>query len=177
MLIIKGIWKIIRGWLDPVVASKIHFTKNIEELEQFVEKSHIPKELGGDDPWTYRYVEPIPGEDRLLSDKFTRQQMLAERADTIRDYEATTQQWIRDPKLEGVLQQRRSELTERLRSGYWDLDPYLRARTLYDRTGMLREGGKVLYYEVPATAAKLSATPGSTPNGPLPAEQRADDLD
>ena len=25
------IWTIIRGWLDPVVASKVHFAKHLEE--------------------------------------------------------------------------------------------------------------------------------------------------
>ena len=29
----QGIWKIIKGWLDPVVAAKVHFTSSVEDLE------------------------------------------------------------------------------------------------------------------------------------------------
>ena len=172
-----GVWKLIRGWLDPVVAGKVHFTKNVEELAEFVERSHIITELGGDDSWTYQYVEPIAGENKLLSDGVTRQRLLDERAAVVKDYETTTQQWIRDPHSADALQQKRSELTKRLRTGYWELDPYLRARTLYDRTGIIREGGQIQYYGSPNSTTHSEATHNSIQNGPLPPEHRADDLD
>ncbi|KAF6241265.1 hypothetical protein HO173_001060 [Letharia columbiana] len=173
----QGVWKLIRGWLDPVVAGKVHFTKNVEELAEFVERSHIIRELGGDDPWTYQYVEPVAGENKLQSDGVTRQRLLDERAAVVKDYEATTQQWIRDPNSTHALQQRRSELTKRLRTGYWELDPYLRARTLYDRTGIIREGGQIQYYGSPNSATGSNAGHHSIQNGPLPPEHRADELD
>lgn len=160
-----------------MVAGKVHFTKNVEELAEFVERSQIIKELGGGDPWTYQYVEPIAGENKLLSDGVTRQRLLDERAAVVKDYETTTQQWIHDPNSMDALQQRRSELTKRLRIGYWELDPYLRARTLYDRTGVIREGGQIQYNEYANSATGSNATHISTPNGPLPPEHRADDLD
>lgn len=172
-----GIWKIIKGWLDPVVASKVHFTKNVEELEAFVEKSHIPKELGGADPWTYRYVEPKSGENEVMSDDATKHQLLDERAALVGEFEKTTQQWIDDSSSPETLQQKRSELIERLRSGYWELDPYLRARSLYDRTGMIREGGKIQYYEPLNGGTASDAALAPAPNGPLPAGHGADDLD
>lgn len=175
--IFQGVWKLIRGWLDPVVAGKVHFTKNVEELAEFVERSHIIKELGGDDPWTYQYVEPIAGENQLLSDGVTRQRLLDERAAVVKDYESTTQQWIHDPNSTVTLQQKRSELTMRLRTGYWELDPYLRARTLYDRTGIIREGGQIQYYPSPNSTTGSYAIQTSIQNGPLPPEHRADDLD
>ena len=164
-----GVWKLIRGWLDPVVASKIHFTNNVEELAGFVERSHIIKELGGDDPWTYQYVEPINGENKLLSDGVTRQRLLDERAEVVKEYETVTQQWIHDPKSTYASQQKRSELIKRLRAGYWELDPYLRARTLYDRIGVIGEGGHIQMYK--------NATHNSVQNGPLPPEHRTNDLD
>ena len=173
-----GVWKLIRGWLDPVVASKVHFTKNVEELAEFVERSHIIKELGGDDPWTYQYFEPIAGEDKLLSDNATRQRLLDERAAVVKDYESTTQQWIHDANSTDVLQQKRSELTKRLRTGYWELDPYLRARTLYDRTGVIRDGGQIQYYGSPPNSiGGEHVTHTSMQKGPLPPEHQADELD
>ena len=172
-----GVWKLIRGWLDPVVAGKVHFTKNVEELAEFVERSHIIKELGGDDPWTYQYIEPIAGENKQLSDDVTRRRLLDERAVVVKDYETITQQWIHDPNSADALQQKRAELAERLRTGYWELDPFLRARTLYDRTGIIREGGQIQFYGSSNSTTGLNATHTSIQNGPLPPEHRADDLD
>ena len=172
-----GIWRIIRGWLDPVVASKIHFTKNIEELQGFVERSHIPKELGGDDPWSYHYVEPNPDENKQMSDVTKRQQLLDQRVNLVRDYEKTTQQWIQNANSRTALQQKRAELAERLRSTYWELDPYLRAKTLYDRTGMIREGGKIQFYGSPANPTSPGTAHVPIQNGPLPAAHRTADLD
>ena len=162
------------------MASKVHFTKNVEELEQYVDRSHITKELGGNDPWDYEYVEPIPDENKLLADDETRQRLLDERASVVKEFEATTQQWIKESQSREALRQRRAELAERLRSGYWELDPYLRARTLYDRTGMIKEGGKIQFYEKEApkaTVTPLKATPVPTTNGPTPAGHGDDDVD
>lgn len=158
-----------------MVAGKVHFTNSVEELAEFVERSHIIQELGGDDPWTYHYVEPIAGENKLLSDAATRQRLLNERAAVVKDYETTTHQWIHDST--DALQQKRSELTKRLRNGYWELDPYLRARTLYDRTGVIKEGGQIQYYGSPTSSTGSSANHCSIENGPLPPGHQADDLD
>ena len=160
-----------------MVAGKVHFTKNVEELAEFVERSHIIKELGGDDPWTYQYVEPVAGENQLLSDAVTRQRLLDARAAVVKDYETTTQQWIHGPNSTDALQQKRSELSKQLRTGYWELDPYLRARTLYDRTGIIREGGQIQYYGSANGTTGSNVIPDSIQNGPLPPEHRADDLD
>ncbi|KAL8812366.1 MAG: hypothetical protein Q9223_000609 [Gallowayella weberi] len=175
--IFQGIWNIIKGWLDPVVASKVHFTKNLEELEKFVEKSHIIKELGGDDPWEYSYIEPVAGENQTMSDEGTAKRLRDERASAVKEYETITQEWISDSQNRTALQKKRNDLAERLRSGYWQLDPYVRARSLYDRTGLIREGGVIQYYgkpETPNAPKPLIAAPN---NGLSSTEHRADDVD
>lgn len=172
-----GVWNIIKGWLDPVVASKVHFTKNLEELERFVEKSHIIKELGGDDPYEYRYVECNPGENDQMLDENTRQRLVEERAGTVKEYENVTQEWIAESQNRAALQQKRSDLAEQLRSGYWQLDPYVRARSLYDRTGLIREGGLIQFYGEPETPNAPKALAAVPHNGPPPVQHRADDVD
>ncbi|KAL8679751.1 MAG: hypothetical protein Q9186_003967 [Xanthomendoza sp. 1 TL-2023] len=175
--IFQGIWNIIKGWLDPVVASKVHFTKNIEELEHFVEKSHIIKELGGDDPWEYNYIEPSAGENQTMTDESTTKRLLDERASAVKEYETITQEWISDPENRTALQKKRNELAERLRSGYWQLDPYVRARSLYDRTGMIREGGVIQYYGKPETPNAPKPLVAAPNNGLSSTEHGADDVD
>ena len=64
--IFQSVWTIIKGWLDPVVAAKIHFTKHLEDLEQYIPRSQIVKELGGDENWEYHYIEPVSGENDLM---------------------------------------------------------------------------------------------------------------
>ncbi|KAL8675420.1 MAG: hypothetical protein Q9168_000251 [Polycauliona sp. 1 TL-2023] len=177
--IFHSIWNIIKGWLDPVVAKKVHFTKNIAELEQFIEKSHIIKELGGDDPWEYTYVEPSVDENRTMADESTANQLLEERAKVVKEYEDTTQAWIFDSQNRTTLQQKRNELVERLRAGYWQLDPYVRARSLYDRTGMIRasEGGVIEYYGKPETPNGPKPLIASPSKSPLPTEHQGDVVD
>ncbi|KAI9822349.1 MAG: hypothetical protein M1827_000068 [Pycnora praestabilis] len=142
--IFQGIWSIIKGWLDPVVASKVHFTKNVEELERYVSRNHILKELGGDEDWTYRYVEPIANENYLMSDGSAGERLLNEREQKVKEYERATLDWISglDSQYEMAAKRKeRNRLAEDLRVGYWRIDPYTRARTLYDRVGIINDGG------------------------------------
>lgn len=155
-----------------MVAAKVHFTKNVEELSEFISRDHIPTELGGDDPWTYRYEEPIEGENERMNDASTRQRLQTEREAVVREFEDVTREWIHGGREEG--KNRREELAKKLREGYWELDPYVRARSVYDRIGLIGEGGKIHYYDAHPPPAPPSKT---AQNGPLPASPRADDLD
>lgn len=169
-----GIWKVIRGWLDPVVANKVHFTNTVKEMEEFIPIKHIPKDLEGEEDWTYQYVEPAEGENAKLGDTETRDRLLAEREKLYREYEEATLEWIRSgEKGDGnvaEIKARRNAIAEKLRAGYWDLDPYLRARSYYDRTGVLLPGGKLNWYP--------DAKPGEAKDAAAPAvETTGDDVD
>ncbi|KAH8151619.1 uncharacterized protein LAJ45_04241 [Morchella importuna] len=142
--IFQSIWSIIRGWLDPVVASKIHFTKSVEDMEAYIPRSNILKELGGDDDWSYSYVEPVPGEnDAMVKGAEVREVLLRKREGQVREFEQLTKKWV-EGELNGGA---RARVAEELRRGYWELDPYLRARTVYDRTGVFGEGGRLEMYK------------------------------
>ncbi|KAM0249369.1 hypothetical protein ACHAQJ_009085 [Trichoderma viride] len=169
--IFQGIWKIIRGWLDPVVAAKVHFTNNKNELQEFIEPKHILKELGGDEDWDYRYVEPIAGENDLMKDTEARGSLLGAREKLVKEYEDATVQWIHKPGGESKdVTGKRDNLAIQLRENYWKLDPYLRARSLYDRQGILQGIATARWYDAPA--AKAAAVDG---NGSL--ETSINDLD
>lgn len=135
------------------------------------------KELGGDDPFTYQYVEPISGENKLMAEKDTRTRLLKERAAIVKEFESATLEWIKEVPGSDALQQKRNDLAGRLRSGYWEIDPYLRARSIYDRTGMIREGGNIHFYDAPKNGDTAAIPSASIQNGPLSAGHRDDDLD
>lgn len=168
--IFQSIWSIIRGWLDPVVASKIHFTKSVEDMEVFIPRSNIIKELGGDDDWEYTYLEPVTGEnDLIVNGASIRAQLQAKRDEQVKEYEALTRTWIAaGPDDVAKVRNERFRVAALLRDGYWEMDPYVRARTVYDRTGVLGVKGKLDFYSYKKTVA--------TPV-PKVVETSADDID
>lgn len=153
--IFHGIWTIIKGWLDPVVAAKVHFTKDEKELEAFISPECIPKELGGKEEWEYKYVEPIEGENRSVvvgkgeaADAAARAEcdrIQLERRGLVDEYEKETLRWCRNAG-EKQVEARRKELASQLVANYWKMDPFVRARTLLDRIGVIGTGGVVDHY-------------------------------
>ena len=158
------------------MASKIHFTNNKKDLEEFIEPGHIIKELGGNENWEYKYTEPVEGENDKMKDTETRDRLLAERETMVKEFEATTMQWIRNPDGDDVkeIKAKREKLATQLRQDYWKLDPYVRARSLYDRDGSLYDNGKVDWY---SDKTKETEKPAAAPTAAPAAETSADDVD
>lgn len=156
-----GIWSVIKGWLDPVVAAKINFTKNKEDLEAFIPKSQIIKELEGDENWEYKYVEVKEGENKLMEDTETRDKLLAERQTLAKEIQDITIEWIRasskkETEAASAAKEKRDGLIEKLRKQYWVLDPYIRARSLYDRLNIVKGDGKIEFYPGVENEAKTA---------------------
>ena len=140
--VFQGIWKIIRGWLDPVVANKVQFCSNVDDLQQWIPRSQIMKELGGDEDYSYKYIEPVAGENKRMEDTATRDTFRSERAELAKSYESETLAWIAGEDVGEA----RTRIAQRLAENYWKLDPYVRSRSLYDRTGVISEGGRLNFY-------------------------------
>lgn len=160
--------------MDPVVAGKVNFTNNVDELEEFVPRSQIPVDLGGDENWSYHYVEPAANENEAMKDTETRDKLLARRENIVKDYEKATIEWIGHsaPSEATEIKANRHKLAADLKEDYWKLDPYIRARSLYDRIGMIQPGGKVCFYP---TVQHTSMA--STANGVPEVEHSPDDVD
>ncbi|KAK3697622.1 phosphatidylinositol transfer protein csr1 [Vermiconidia calcicola] len=154
--VFQSVWRIIKGWLDPVVASKVHFASNVDELEEWIPRNRIPKELGGDEDFAYKYVEPIEGENRQMEDTASRHKIQAERTELVKSYESETLAWIHGEDAG----QGRNRIAERLAENYWRFDPLMRARSLYDRTGVIQQEGKLNFYPGTQGAAPMSSSGG-----------------
>ncbi|KAI8367660.1 CRAL-TRIO domain-containing protein [Radiomyces spectabilis] len=46
--VFSTVWNLITPLLDPVVASKIHFTKNVDELTKYVDMASLPGNISGE---------------------------------------------------------------------------------------------------------------------------------
>ncbi|KAI1484855.1 CRAL/TRIO domain protein [Biscogniauxia mediterranea] len=149
--VFSGVWRITRGLLDPGVASKVHFTKDVEELEQWIPRENIAKRIGGADDWSYEFKEPAEEEDACIAHSDVREKIMAERREIADDLFRATRAWLEHTdanELEQIAAQQtiRKEAIEKLRINYWKLDPYVRSRTLLDRTGVIKPGGVIDHY-------------------------------
>ncbi|RLL97793.1 hypothetical protein CFD26_107094 [Aspergillus turcosus] len=149
--VFSSIWRLIRGWMDPVIVAKVQFTKNIDELEKFISRDQIVKELGGAEDWTYEYVEPDENENDRMEDTTARDALLAQRASIGDELLTATAKWVtaiknKDEEETAAAKAHRDELIEQLRSNYWQIDPYVRSRNYLDRTGVIKDGGKIEFY-------------------------------
>jgi hypothetical protein len=159
----------------------VHFTNNAKEMEAFIPMKHIPKDLEGDEDWTYQYVEPVEGENAKLADTETRDRLLAARAALYQEYEQATMEWIQsggEGEKGAEIKARRNAIAGRLRDDYWNVDPYLRARSYYDRIGVLLPGGKLDWYpEAKKEAGVVNGAAAAAPVAVVAAETSADDVD
>jgi hypothetical protein len=140
--IFQGIWKIIRPLLDPVVADKVHFTNTPKDLAEYIDSSLILKELGGPNPYEYEYEEPVEGENDKMKDEEAKKPLLQERKQLAQRYEEEVKEWTLAEK-DGVdkwseFRKKRDEVAAELKANYWRLDPYIRARSVYDRNGEIK---------------------------------------
>ncbi|CAI7581649.1 unnamed protein product [Penicillium bialowiezense] len=142
-----GMWKLIQTVLDPVVAAKVHFITGATALEEIIPRERILKELGGEEEWDYEYIGPSPDENEKLKDTAARDVILAEREKLGDEFFSLTVDWMSSSEPKSL--HTRNEVIEDLRRNYWDLDPYVRARTILDRTGVIKGDGAVDFY--PAT--------------------------
>ena len=134
--IFKGIWNALQPMLDPVVQAKIKFSNKPHELEEFVSRSRLSKAMGGTLDWEWKYSEPMEGENDLMKDTATRDAIRKEYEAIANQWIDVTQQWCNSPSHD--LEYRRIVLMAQLRLKWYQLEPYIRARTVYSRNGVLR---------------------------------------
>ncbi|KAH8653327.1 CRAL-TRIO domain-containing protein [Xylariales sp. PMI_506] len=177
--IFQGIWKVIQRWLDPVVASKIHFTNNAKDMSEFITLTKIPKELDGGDPWEYQFVEPVIGENPKMKDTATRDTLQEERESLYEEFEQKTLQRLkeRDAEKRAAIRADRDAIAAKLKAGYWVLDPYVRMRSLYDRVGIILPDGKINYDSWNTSTPLTNGTQAAIASSPAVIETASDDVD
>lgn len=152
----------------------MHFTNNVKDLEEFIARDKIPDEMDGTSGWSYKYIEPVTGENAKMSDTETRDKLIKEREGLYEEFESKTIEWIQeeDSTKRTAIKSERSAIAQKLRDQYWRLDPYIRSRTLYDRIGVIKPDGKLEYYPPWEVAPTTNGAPA-----PAAVETSTNDLD
>lgn len=139
--IFSTVWNIIKNWLDPVVASKIHFTKGFDEINKFIDAEHIPADMGGDDDLGNAY--DCPTEEHTLpplTKDDTYRQLRRNRDELHMKFIETTIKWVESTNLDVSSRYLKEKilLSYQLSDNYIELDPYIRNPGIYDRRGTLK---------------------------------------
>jgi hypothetical protein len=137
--------------MDPEIAAKVQFTNSVADLEKFIPRDQIVKEMGGTENWSYEYIEPSAEENSRMDDTMTRDALKFERQSIGEEFLTATSMWIDASKSKDASKIQSSEserdyLVERLRVNHWKLDPYVRARLCLDRMRVIQDGGKIDFY-------------------------------
>ncbi|EGG00474.1 uncharacterized protein MELLADRAFT_111818 [Melampsora larici-populina 98AG31] len=103
--VFHGVWKVLAPMLDPVVRSKIMFSKSSQDLLMHVDKRYLLKEVGGESTWKPYHRDSSPSQEL---DQSKKEELLIERKELVAKYIELTNQWIdqgstTDAKLRGFL--------------------------------------------------------------------------
>lgn len=130
----------------------MHFTADADALTAFIPRDQLLTELGGDLDYDHdkAYQEPDLDADFPLPDDATGRAAKAEHAAKRAAYQDLTLQWVEaKTKAKGTetenaaaaaLMDRRHELAIEMVDCYWKMDRYVRARSWYDKMGMIANG-------------------------------------
>ncbi|CAF1040728.1 unnamed protein product [Adineta steineri] len=133
-----GCWHIIKPWLDPVVESKIHFIKNLDDLTKFIDLSNLSKRFNGYHA-DFNYIPPTEQDNRILStireDYYGKAKANEYFQQTSMNYLQITLEWINENDDQINLLEKRKKATEQLKYAYQQFIPYISTKTHYHRIG------------------------------------------
>ncbi|KAJ2762244.1 phosphatidylinositol transfer protein csr1 [Coemansia sp. BCRC 34490] len=140
--VFSGLWALIAPFIDPAVKAKIVMAKSAADIAPFIARDRLVAEVGGAKPFDYEYVLPTAEENRCMADAAARSAAEAAFVAAVADYEAATRRWL---DAADSAEEERVRARDALRSAAADLDPFVRARTLYHRLGFIRADRSVQF--------------------------------
>lgn len=142
--IFTGIWKLLGPMLDPVVRSKVKFTKKPEDLD-IVPKERLLSNMGGDNTAEFEFVEPEEGENAQTEDEEGRKRTWNNYMSLAKEYEKVTRKWCETKGKDAEVLKQRELLVKKLRVAQFEHEPYFRGKTVYHRDGTLDGQGIVTW--------------------------------
>ncbi|CDU24118.1 related to CSR1-phosphatidylinositol transfer protein [Sporisorium scitamineum] len=142
--IFSGIWKLLGPMLDPVVRSKVKFTKKPEDLD-IVPKERLLSNMGGDNINEFEFVEPEEGENEQTKDEEGKKRTWNNYMSIAKQYEQVTRKWCETKGKDKDVVKQRELLVKKLRVAQFEHEPYFRGKTVYHRDGTIDGEGVVTW--------------------------------
>ncbi|CAO3632519.1 unnamed protein product [Mucor hiemalis] len=136
--VFSTVWNLITPLLDPVVASKIHFTKNLEELTNYVSKDALPGNITGETGKKTKdesvKIAPVaPG--TLVKPSTPAYQ---DYQDMVKEFQFETSEWAKTKTAEGSNETAaRRELARQYRAARIKAELDMRGPTGYQAKGLI----------------------------------------
>lgn len=149
--IFNGIWKTLAPMLDPVVRAKVQFIKRMPDAAPNLPAERVPKMLSGGIGSKYEYVYPEvhPGENDLLQDTHELEKRLRIRNDLWRQLMDVSAKWVQKGGDSSELMDQRRLLAKKIRIAHFNVEPYYRGSTVFDREHVLTRDGRVTWFYEP----------------------------
>ncbi|KAJ9476659.1 putative Phosphatidylinositol transfer protein CSR1 (putative) [Pseudozyma hubeiensis] len=142
--IFSGIWKLLGPMLDPVVRSKVKFTKKPEDLD-LVPKERLLSNMGGNNTSEFEFVEPEEGENDQTKDEEGKKRTWNNYMKIAKEYEQVTRKWCETKGRDDEVNKKRELLVKKLRVAQYEHEPYFRGKTVYHRDGTIDGQGVVTW--------------------------------
>jgi hypothetical protein len=126
------VWSMITPLLDPVVSSKIVFTKSVPDLQKYIDPECLPIIITGD--------QTKPSKDErtvcppLKAGHIANDAELEDYWEAIKNYEIITHQWIQDGDEDAL---ERLQLGQKYRIARIKAEKVLRGETVYHGKGLV----------------------------------------
>ncbi|KAJ2364653.1 hypothetical protein IW150_006420 [Coemansia sp. RSA 2607] len=144
--VFSSLWAIISPFIDPGVKEKIVMTRNTDDLAAYIDPEMIVTEIGGKKKFSYTYIPPTAQENTHMADSEAREKAETKYVAAVDRYEQLTREWVESSNaLSDTKSADREDAKEALRQAAIELDPYMRARTLYHRFGFIKPSHRVKF--------------------------------
>ncbi|KAJ2607947.1 phosphatidylinositol transfer protein csr1 [Coemansia sp. RSA 1365] len=130
----SGMWKIIRGWFDPVMAKRTMIVKDVKSLETFIDRDQINTEMGGTLNYTHCYIYPTKEENARMFDVEGRQAAEDAYAKAVDAFVQETKNWTSGAGPASYNAESRAKAASAFDNAAGNLDQYIRARFHEERS-------------------------------------------
>ncbi|KAF9556985.1 hypothetical protein EC968_007865 [Mortierella alpina] len=137
----QGIWKVVRGWANPRLVSRIQFARTETDLFKYVDADHLLDTFGGKvQSEITDYVGAVEGENDQMKDTTTRDRLqqtwrahLWKLEALLRERVGCQESETEDARAETVVETELEQVAEDIRAAYMRMRPYICAQTVFDR--------------------------------------------
>ncbi|KAI9504495.1 CRAL-TRIO domain-containing protein [Coemansia spiralis] len=134
--IFSGIWRLMKGLMNPSSAKRTFIVKNAKTLETYINSSQMIEEIGGAVPYEYKYVYPSKEENAKMFDSVGRKKSEDIFLQAIDSFIQETKMWISEKvAADGrYMAASRMDAAREFDDAAHLLDQYVRARSIFERT-------------------------------------------